>query len=96
MIPRYRVFHRRIEEEMAEVHQAANRAIEAQHLALGDERHAVFYLDSVAINLHGFYGVVKRILEWIARELDGGVPEARHGIGTPVANDPGGGRVRRP
>jgi hypothetical protein len=32
------------------------------------------YLDGVALNLHGFYGGIERILEDIARSVDGFVP----------------------
>ncbi len=33
------------------------------------------YLDGVALNLHGFYTAVERILEDIARTLDGEIPQ---------------------
>jgi hypothetical protein len=33
-----------------------------------------FYLDSVALNLHGFYSGVERIFEKIASSIDGSVP----------------------
>ena len=34
-----------------------------------------FYLDSVALNLHGFYSGVERLFEKIAGTIDGFVPE---------------------
>ena len=34
-----------------------------------------FYLDSVALNLHGFYSGLERIFEKIATSVDGSVPE---------------------
>lgn len=34
-----------------------------------------FYLDSVALNLHGFYSGLERIFEKIAASVDGSVPE---------------------
>ena len=34
-----------------------------------------FYLDSVALNLHGFYSGLERIFEKIAVSVDGSVPE---------------------
>ena len=32
------------------------------------------YLDSVALNLHGFYSGLERLFELIARHVDGAVP----------------------
>jgi hypothetical protein len=34
-----------------------------------------FYLDSVALNLHGFYSGLERIFEKIAASVDGSIPE---------------------
>lgn len=34
-----------------------------------------FYLDSVALNLHGFYSGVERLFEKIAGSIDGSIPE---------------------
>ena len=34
-----------------------------------------FYLDSVALNLHGFYSGVERLFEKIAGSIDGSMPE---------------------
>jgi hypothetical protein len=34
-----------------------------------------FYLDSVALNLHGFYSGVARLFEKIAGTIDGSMPE---------------------
>ena len=74
MIPRYRIFRERMEAELAGVRRAAEKATQAYHQAGRDSHHATFYLDSVAINLHGFYNGVERIFESVARELDGGLP----------------------
>jgi len=50
------------------------RALRAwsQAQKLADERGA--YLDSVALNLHGFYSGVERLFELIARHIDGTLP----------------------
>jgi hypothetical protein len=74
MIPRYRVLRERVEAELAEVRRAAGKARQAFDAAEIDSQQATFFLDSVAVNLHGFYSGIERIFEWIARELDGGLP----------------------
>lgn len=74
MIPRYRIFRERIEAELGDVRRAAEKAARAYDLSQHTGPQATFYLDSVALNLHGFYNGVERIFEWIARELDGGRP----------------------
>ena len=50
-----------------------------QRIELGMEKAKTqaddFYLDSVALNLHGFYSVVERLFEKIAGTVDGYLPE---------------------
>ena len=75
MIVRYVVLRRRIESELVDVLRAATKAGRALERARRSGEDADYYLDSTAINLHGFYNGVERILEGIARELDGGLPE---------------------
>jgi hypothetical protein len=74
MIPRYRVLGERIEAELVEVRRAAGKARQAYDAAEADSQQATFFLDSAAMNLHSFYSGIERIFEWIARELDGGLP----------------------
>lgn len=74
MIPRYRILHERIESEWVELERAAEKAVQAYEEAKRNNQQQFFFLDSVAINLHSFYNGVERIFEWIARELDGGLP----------------------
>jgi hypothetical protein len=75
MIPRYFVLRRRIESELEDVRRAAAKAGRAFERARRMNQDADYYLDSTAINLHGFYNGVERIFEGIAREIDGGLPE---------------------
>lgn len=35
-----------------------------------------YYLDSVALNLHGFYSGLERVFEKVASTIDGSVPSA--------------------
>ena len=37
-----------------------------------------FYIDSVALNLHGFYSGIERIFERIAEAIDGTVPRGEN------------------
>jgi hypothetical protein len=74
MIPRYLVLRERIDAELADIDRAAKKAARAYEAARQSAAHQDFFLDSVAINLHGFYNAVERILELLARELDGGLP----------------------
>ena len=70
MIPRYRVYSQRIVSDWADVQRAAEKAIQAIHGAKKGGADESFYLDSAALNLHGFYNGVERLFEWLARELD--------------------------
>jgi hypothetical protein len=74
MIPRYRILRERIESEWVELERATEKAVQAYKEAKHNDQQQSFFLDSVAINLHSFYNGVERIFEWIARELDGGLP----------------------
>lgn len=63
----------RIRSELAEIKWAVQRVPEAwaRAKASGDD----LYLDSVALNLHGFYAGVERILELIAQDVDHAKPQ---------------------
>jgi len=74
MISRYLVLDERIGAELSDVRRGATKATQAYQAAQRDEHHRTFYLDSVAINLHGVYNGVERIFEWVAREIDESVP----------------------
>ena len=62
----------RIREELAELDRVAERAGTTMRKAKASGDDA--YWDAVALNLHGFYTGIERILESIAREVDGSVP----------------------
>ena len=73
MIARYQVLSRRIELELGELERtqaAAQRHWQTARTTTIDQD---AYLNSVALNLHGFYSGLERIFELIAQELDGGV-----------------------
>ena len=62
----------RIRQDLVELDQVVDRVLEAWQRArrTGDD----FYLDSVALNLHGFYSGLERIFERLAETLDGSLP----------------------
>lgn len=66
----------RIRQELVELDQVVNRLREAWQRAQrsGDD----FYLDSVALNLHGFYSGIERIFERLAETLDGSLPKGEN------------------
>ena len=69
---------RRIRAELAELERIVKRSLEGWQRAqrTGDD----YYLDSVALNLHGVYAGLERIFELIAGILDQTRPEAKTGI----------------
>jgi hypothetical protein len=62
----------RIRQELEELEQVLKRINEgwARAQRTGDD----FYLDSVALNLHGFYSGLERIFTLIAETIDGSLP----------------------
>ena len=68
----------RIRDEIQDLDRALQRAAEAWRRATVSSDD--FYIDSVALNLHGFYAGLERIFELIATEMDGTSPagEAWH------------------
>jgi len=63
----------RIRDELVELAQVVERAQEGWRRARRSADD--FYLDSVALNLHGFYAGLERLFELIAATIDGTVPQ---------------------
>ena len=65
-----------IRDELVEVQRVLGRAEEGWRRARlsADD----YYLDAVALNLHGFYGGLERIFERIATVVDGAKPSGEH------------------
>jgi hypothetical protein len=60
----------------AELSELARIVARVEHLASkASQRQDADYYDGVALNLHGFYVGVERMLRMVAAELDGAVPE---------------------
>lgn len=62
----------RIREEMTELALVVERVKEGWQRAKASSDD--FYLDAVALNLHGFYAGMERLFELIAETIDGGTP----------------------
>ncbi len=74
MIPRYQLFRERIATEWRQIRRAAEKAENAFRNAATGGQNESFYLDSAALNLHGFYNGLERLFESLAHDLDDGVP----------------------
>lgn len=72
MNPEYAALAARIRQRLQDVEKVVSRA--ELLLNQAQEKQDDGYLDGVALNLHGFYGGIERILEDIARSLDASVP----------------------
>lgn len=71
MIGRYQALTQRIrqeEQDLARIVSAVERHWRSSRTAAADQD---AYLNSVALNLHGFYSGLERVFELIAAELDG-------------------------
>ena len=66
----------RINEELKEVHRITQRINNAWENA--KTKKDDLYLDSVALNLHGFYSCLERVFELIAKNIDGSIPEGEN------------------
>ena len=69
MITQYRILHQRLETEWVNVRAAAEKAQDAY--AAG----GAYKVDAAALSLYGFYSGIERLFEWIARQVDGFLPQ---------------------
>ncbi len=75
MIPGHQVLARRIQVELPELDRSVDRVGRAWQAALRAQSDQDMFVDSAALNLHGFYAGVERLLETIALQLDGSLPK---------------------
>lgn len=69
MITSYHILRQRLVTEWINVRAAAEKA-QAAYAEGG-----AYHVDAAALSLHGFYSGTERILEWIARQIDGALPQ---------------------
>ena len=67
---------KRIRDELVELDRVVARVAEGWDRALRNADD--YYLDGVALNLHGFYGGLERIFELIATVIDGAKPKGEN------------------
>jgi len=72
MNKKYLTLISRIKDELSEIEQIVNRCQKAWENA--NISNDDLYLDSVALNLHGFYAGLERIFELIAKDIDQSLP----------------------
>src|SRR5689334_6467710 len=77
MIARYRVLAERIRAELEPLERVVGRAEGAMERASQHPQDQEYFLAAAALDLHGFYAGVERLLEQIAGEVDGGQPAGR-------------------
>lgn len=69
MITQYHILQQRLITEWANVRAAAEKA-QAAYAEGG-----AYHVDAAALSLHGFYSGTERLFEWIARQVDGSLPQ---------------------
>lgn len=75
MMPTHLLLARRIRDEIIQLErnvQRVQRAWEAANHAAND---ADLFVDSAALNLHGFYSGIEHVLEFASYQLEGGPPQ---------------------
>ncbi|HFD38223.1 MAG TPA: hypothetical protein ENJ31_00010 [Anaerolineae bacterium] len=75
MIPRYRLLAERLRTELAKLDQVVRRAEGALERAARQPADQDYFLAAAALDLHGFYSGVERLLELIAQEVDESLPK---------------------
>jgi hypothetical protein len=70
----YRELSERIRGDLKELNYIAQRATQSWTRGKAKPEEQDVYLESVALNLHGFYSGIERLFEMIARHVDQDVP----------------------
>ena len=66
----------RIDDELTEIKRLVKKITNGWRMGKEQSDDETYYMDSVALNLHGFYSGIERIFELIAKEVDEHVPES--------------------
>lgn len=77
MIARYRVLAERLRAELQVLEQVVGRAEGALDRTAQHPEDQVYFVAAAALDLHGFYAGIERLLELIANEVDGVQPTGR-------------------
>ena len=76
MKDRLRLLAQRIRQDLPQLEQALERSAQGWQRARASQDD--FYLDGVALNLHGFYSGLERIFEQVAQIIDGALPQGEN------------------
>ena len=82
MIERYAILAERLRQELIDLERVVTRVEKAMAAARRHPNEPDFYLDSVALNLHGLYAGLERAFRRIAAVVDSSVPEGPGWPGT--------------
>lgn len=74
MKKKYLALISRIDEELNEINRLVKKITTGWRMGK-QSNDGTYYIDSVALNLHGFYSGIERIFKLIAKEIDENVPE---------------------
>ena len=74
MSPAFQELTTRIRGELADLNRMVQRVLEVWPNTQSPSDNRDTYVDSVSLNLHGFYSGIERLFEHIARHIDGGLP----------------------
>ena len=75
MIPGHLLLAQRIRDEIVELERSVNRVGRAWEAAKQAQANQDMFIDSAALNLHGFYAGLERLMEFTAYQLEGGPPK---------------------
>jgi hypothetical protein len=76
VIPSYQNLTQRIRGEVVDLEQVIERAQRGWASLQRGSSEPEVYIDSVALNLHGFYSGIERLFELIARHIDRDLPDS--------------------
>ena len=77
MIPSHQLLAQRIRDELEELERAVRRVERVWQAAQRVQADQDVYVDSAALNLHGFYAGLERLFESVAHRLDDGPPKGQ-------------------
>lgn len=75
MIPGYQVLATRLRDKIEDLDRGVRRAERAWQAAQRAGAEQDMFIDSAALNLHGFYAGVERLFEAVALQMDGSLPK---------------------
>ena len=78
MIVRYQILSTHLQNELTKLAELVKRVEEAQMLIDQNPQHQIYFIGSLALDLHSFYVGIERLCERIAKDIDGSLPTSSH------------------